>query len=349
MPSSLDGVYYNELQVGYWQNGRIGQYVVKNPIVLGHESAGIVEAIGKDVKHLCVGDRVSLEPGVGCNNCGIYRAGCFNLCSSMRFAVTPPHDRTLSTFFCLPEEFCHTLSDHVSFQEGALVQPLSIAVHYCGLAVNLQGRRVAVFGAGPIRLLCCAVASAFCAVTVIAVDFVESRLDVANLFAASYTYKMQGQSPKRNTEQLLEQGSYDDGDDIVIDATDEEPCIVCGIWALKREGVFVQAGLGSPRIAFPIGQLCDKEVSLKGSFRSGSGDYRIAIALLDSKRIRLGNLVTHEFEFSEAEKAFHNVKERNGIKTIIPGPVQTIAGRNQEYRLSRIICRTYYPPHFAHK
>jgi L-iditol 2-dehydrogenase len=113
--------------------------------------------------------------------CEVCRAGYYNLYSSMRFAGTSPHDGTLSTFlFYLSEECCHTLPDHVSFQDGALVKPLSIAVHYCGLAGNLQRRSVAVFGAGLIGLLCCAVASAFGAATDIAVDIVESRLDVAN-------------------------------------------------------------------------------------------------------------------------------------------------------------------------
>lgn len=82
----------------------------------------------------------------------------------------------------------------------------------------------------------------------------------------------------------------------------------------------MQAGLGSPRIAFPIGRICDKEATLKGSFRYGPGDYKLAIELLNSNRIRLGDLITHEFPFSEAEKAFSNVAGRNGIKTVIYGP-----------------------------
>ncbi|KAH4956770.1 hypothetical protein HBI78_196480 [Parastagonospora nodorum] len=306
--------------IHYWQHGRIGPYVVNGPIVLGHESAGIVESIGNDVKNLRVGDRVALEPGVGCNICEACRIGRYNLCSSMRFAATPPHDGTLSTFYCLPEECCYKLPEHVSFQEGALVEPLSIAVHCCGLAGNLQGRSIAVFGAGPIGLLCAAVASAFGAATVVAVDIVESRLEVVKTFGATHTYKMQSLLPELNSIQLLEQSGCKEGVDVVIDATGAEPCIECGVWALKRGGTFVQAGLGFPRIAFPIGQLCDKEAILKGSFRYGPGDYKLAISLLDSRRIRLATLITHEFPFSEAEKAFNNVHERNGVKSIIYGP-----------------------------
>ena len=131
---------------------------------------------------------------------------------------------------------------------------------------------------------------------------------------------MQSLLPELNAMQLLEQSGLKEGVDVVIDATGAEPCIECGVWSLKRGGTFVQAGLGSPRVAFPIGQLCDKEAVLKGSFRYGPGDYKLAISLLESRRIQLATLVTHEFQFSEAEKAFNNVHERNGIKSIIYGP-----------------------------
>jgi L-iditol 2-dehydrogenase len=305
---------------------------VNDPIVLGHESAGIIEACGEDVKHLRVGDRVALEPGVGCNTCETCRSGRYNLCESMRFAATPPHDGTLSTFYCLPEECCYKLPPHISLREGALVEPLSIAVHCCGLAGSLQGQTVAVFGAGPIGLLCCAVARAFGAAKVIAVDVVDSRLEFSKTFGASQTYKMQSQSPIANAGSLLGQTGLAEGVNVVIDATGAEPCIECGVAVLQRGGTFVQAGLGSPRISFPIGQICDKEATLKGSFRYGPGDYKLAIELLNSNRVRLMNLITHEFSFSEAEKAFNNVAERAGIKTVVygPGVDKTMAIRTEE-------------------
>lgn len=321
-------------QIHYWQHGRIGQYVVDAPIVLGHESAGIIEACGPDVKNLAVGDRVALEPGVGCNSCETCRSGRYNLCRSMRFAATPPYNGTLATFYVLPEECCFKLPPHISFREGALVEPLSIAVHVCGLAGNLQGKSVAVFGAGPIGLLCCAVAGAFGAATVVVTDVVESRLEFATRFGATETYKMEPQSPDANAESLLSKANLQaaGGVDVVIDATGAEPCISCGVSALKRGGIFVQAGLGSPTIAFPIGQICDKEATLKGSFRYGPGDYKLAIQLLDSNRVRLESLITHEFSFAEAEEAFKNVANRAGIKTVIygPGVDRSLADRTAE-------------------
>jgi L-iditol 2-dehydrogenase len=237
----------------------------------------------------------------------------------MQFAATPPYDGTLSTFYCLPEECCYKLPPHVSFREGALVEPLSIAVHYCGLAGNLQGKSVAVFGAGPIGLLCCAVAQAFGAAKVVVIDAVATRLAFATEFGADDTYMMEAAFPETNAQQLMEKARLDTGFDVVVDVTGAEPCINCGIAALKRGGVFVQAGLGSPSITFPIGQICDKEVTLKGSFRYGPGDYKLAIQLLDSNRVRLHSLITHEFAFSDAEQAFTNVANRVGIKSLIYG------------------------------
>ncbi|KAL1604743.1 Endo-1,4-beta-xylanase 2 [Paraconiothyrium brasiliense] len=306
--------------IHYWQHGRIGDYVVEGPIVLGHESAGIVEACGPDVRHLSIGDRVALEPGIGCNTCEVCRSGRYNLCESMRFAATPPYDGTLSTYYILPEECCFKLPPQISLLEGSLVEPLSIAVHCCGLAGNLQGRSVAVFGAGPVGLLCCAVAQAFGASKVVVADIVESRLQFAKDFGVDETYFMNAQSPASNARSLLVRCGYAAGVDVVVDATGAEPCIQCGVAALRRGGTFVQAGLGSPKITFPIGQICDKEATLKGSFRYGPGDYKLAIQLLESDRVRVGDLITHEFAFSQAEEAFHNVTRRIGIKSVIYGP-----------------------------
>jgi L-iditol 2-dehydrogenase len=152
------------------------------------------------------------------------------------------------------------------------------------------------------------------------IDMLESRLEFAENFGASQTYKMQSDSPQHNAEALLAQARLEDGADIVIDATGAEPCIECGVSALKRGGTFVQAGLGSTRSLFPIGQICGKEATLKGGFRYGPLDYKLAIELLNSKRINVRDLITHEFHFSDAEQAYKNVAGRVGIKTIIYGP-----------------------------
>jgi L-iditol 2-dehydrogenase len=116
-------------QVHYWQHGRIGRYVVEEPITLGHESTGIVVERGSGAQCLAIGDRVTLEPGIACNTCNHCRSGHYNLCQAMAFAATPPYDGTLATYYRVPVECCFKLLSHISLRDGTLVEPLSVAVH----------------------------------------------------------------------------------------------------------------------------------------------------------------------------------------------------------------------------
>ncbi|KAG6018317.1 hypothetical protein E4U41_003975, partial [Claviceps citrina] len=135
--------------VHYWQHGAIGHFVVREPMVLGHESAGTVIEAGDEVTHLRPGDRVAIEPGHGCRRCTDCRAGRYNLCDDMVFAATPPHDGTLTGLWASPADFCYKLPDAVSLQEGALMEPLAVAVHIVKQASVRPGQSVVVMGAGP--------------------------------------------------------------------------------------------------------------------------------------------------------------------------------------------------------
>ncbi|KAH6663701.1 putative sorbitol/xylitol dehydrogenase, partial [Halenospora varia] len=304
----------------YWQHGQIGQFVVRQPLVLGHESAGEVVDIGSGVTTVQRGDRVALEPGVPCQTCDYCRGGRYNLCAFMQFAATPPYDGTLSTYYTLPEDFCFILPPHISIEEGALVEPLSIAVHSVKLAGVTTGQSILVFGAGPIGLLCCAVAKALGASTVLLVDIEQSRLTFAHRYAATGTYRMEDKSLEENAVSIMANFRLSEGADVVIDATGAESCISCGVHALRRGGTFVQTGLGASNIVFPVGQICSKEGTYKGSFRYGPGNYKMAIELLNSKKVSVKELITHTHEFFRAEEAFEGVSRRQGIKSIIYGP-----------------------------
>ena len=263
---------------------------------------------------------MALEPGVPYQTCDYCRGGRYNLCGLMQFAATPPCDGTLSTYYTLPEDFCFVLPAHISIEEGALVEPLSIAVHSVKLAGITTRQSIVVFGAGPIGLLCCAVAKALGASTVLAVDIEPSRLAFARSYAANATYQMEDKSPEGNAASMMTTFELGEGADVVIDATGAESCISCGMHALKRGGTFVQTGLGASNIVFPVGQICSKEGVYKGSFRYGPGDYKMAIELLKSKKVSVKELITHTYEFSRAEEAFEGVARRQGIKSIIYGP-----------------------------
>lgn len=115
--------------VHYWQHGGIGKFILEQPMVLGHESAGEVVEVGKDVEDLKIGDCVAMEPGVQCRHCHYCKTGFYNLCSEMKFAATPPVDGTLAKYYILPSDFCYKLPPSMSLEEGALMEPLSVAVH----------------------------------------------------------------------------------------------------------------------------------------------------------------------------------------------------------------------------
>jgi len=306
--------------VHYWAEGGIGKFVLTSPMVLGHESSGIVQAVGSAVTSLKVGDRVALEPGAPCRHCTPCLSGKYNLCIDMKFAATPPFDGTLTGFYALPDDFCYKLPDHVSLEEGALIEPLAVAVHIVRQAVITPGQSVVVMGAGPVGLLCCAVAKAYGAGKVVSVDIQPDRLDFAAKFAATHTFTPGRVPAEENAKKLLEQTSLPDGADVVIDASGAEPSIQTSLHVLRRGGTYVQGGMGKPDITFPIMALCINEITAKGSFRYGSGDYELAVDLVSTGKVDVKQLITGKVKFEDAEQAFKAVKEGKGIKTLIAGP-----------------------------
>ncbi|KAK5170903.1 uncharacterized protein LTR77_004047 [Saxophila tyrrhenica] len=309
--------------VHYWTHGGIGTYIVREPMVLGHESAGVVVSVGDKVKSLKIGDRVCMEPGVPCRRCVRCKEGKYNLCVDMAFAATPPIDGTLAKYYTLPEDFCYKLPEGISLEEGALMEPLSVGVHIVRQAGIKPGDSLVVFGAGPVGLLCCAVAKAYGASKVISVDMNEERLDFAKKYAATQTVVAQKESGEDAAKRIIEAGELGLGADAIIDATGAEPCIQTALHALRTGGTYVQGGMGKSEINFPIMALCTKEITAKGSFRYGSGDYTTAVGLVATGRLSVKELITGKVKFREAEAAFQDVKAAKGIKTLIEGPADS--------------------------
>jgi len=306
--------------VHYWVHGAIGHFVVKDPMVLGHESAGTVVQVGNDVKTLKVGDRVALEPGYPCRHCENCLSGHYNLCPEMAFAATPPYDGTLTGYWAAPADFCYRLPQNVSLQEGALIEPLAVGVHITRQAQITPGQSVVVMGAGPVGLLCAAVARAFGATKVVQVDIIQSKLDFALGFAATHAYLSQRVSPQENARNIIALADLGAGADVVIDASGAEPSIQASLHTVRIGGTYVQGGMGKDDITFPIMALCLKEVTARGSFRYGSGDYKLAIDLVASGKVDVKKLVDGVVPFSQAEDAFKKVKEGQVIKILIAGP-----------------------------
>lgn len=306
--------------VHYWQHGSIGPFILKSPMCLGHESSGIVAAKGDAVTTLEIGDKVAIEPGTPCRHCEACLSGKYNLCPDMRFAATPPYDGTLCGFYVAPEDFCYKLPEHVSLQEGALIEPLAVAVHITKQAQISPGQSVVVMGAGPVGLLCCAVAKAFGATKVVSVDIQQDRLDFAKKYSATHTFMPQRVPAEENAAALVKACELGEGADAVIDASGAEPSIQSSIHIVRRGGVYVQGGMGKPDITFPIMAMCTKEITMKGSFRYGSGDYKLAVQLVSNGALEVKSCISREVNFKDAEQAFEDVKAGKGIKVLIRGP-----------------------------
>jgi D-xylulose reductase len=241
----------------------------------------------------------------------------------MTFAADPPYSHgTLRKYYKLPEDFCYKLPDSVGLDEGVLVEPLAVAVHAASRQADIKvGQDVVIFGAGTVGLLCAAVAKAMGAREIISVDVNESRLEFATGFAATGSYlPAREDSPEETAKKIKNHHALGEGPDVVIEATGAEICIDVGIQVLRRGGIFIQTGLGKSRIQFPIVTLSEKEITMKGCFRYGAGDYELAMHLLESAKIPVKDLITGVFPFEEVTSAWERTKSGQGIKTLIRGP-----------------------------
>lgn len=303
--------------------------MLQSPIILGHESSGTVVEVGDEVKNVKVGQRVAIEPGVPCRHCDYCRNGEYNLCPDTIFAATPPWDGTLAKYYIVASDFVYPIPDHMTMEEGALVEPMSVAVMIAKVADLRANQTVLVFGCGPIGILCQAVAKAYGARKVIGVDVVQSRLDFAKEFAADGVFMspkpVAGADPVEHSEKVacLIKQEFDlgEGPDVVLECTGAEPCIQAGVFVAKKGGTYVQAGMGKENVVFPITTACIRALTIKGSIRYTTGVYPAAVDLVASGKVDVKRLITNRFKFEQAEDAFDLVKAgKEGVfKVMIEG------------------------------
>ncbi|CAK9437631.1 uncharacterized protein LODBEIA_P20090 [Lodderomyces beijingensis] len=318
--------------IHYYAEGKIGSFELKKPMVLGHESSGVVHQVGDGVKHLKVGDRVAIEPGVPSRYSDAYKSGKYEIDPDMCFAATPSSDPnvpnppgTLCKYFKSPEDFLYKLPDNVSLELGAMVEPLSVGVHGIRLANLSFGENVIVFGAGPVGLLTASAAKLFGAFNIMVVDVFDEKLQLAKeIGAANYTFN----SKTGDVKDLIE--AFDGiRPDIVLECTGAPPCIKMAVQAVRDGGRVVQIGNASGDVSFPIVEFSNRELTLHGSFRYGFGDYPTSIKILeknygsgkDKIQIDFEKLITNVFPWRDAIKAYDTVREGKGtVKCIIDGP-----------------------------
>lgn len=275
--------------VHYYEHGRIGDYVVREPLVLGHEASGVVVGQGAQARRLPLGTRVALEPGVPCGRCRECRSGRYNLCPAVRFFATPPVDGAFARYVVLHEDFAHPVPDSLSDEAAALIEPFSVGLWAARRAGVRPGDDVLITGAGPIGLLAAAAVTLAGAASVTVVDINPHRLSSARAFGATATHDS-------STEPFA--GSVA----VLIECTGHPGATRSGISALRPAGRAVLVGMGADEITIPLAALQGREVQVTGTFRYAN-TYPGAIAAAAAGRVDLDALVTHRFQLDDTEQA----------------------------------------------
>src|SRR5213080_697046 len=311
IPSPSDGeVLVRILSVGvcgsdvhYYEHGRIGEFVVRSPLVLGHESSGQIVEFGQGVSRGRVGERVAIEPGEPCGRCDQCRSGRYNLCPNIRFHGTPPVDGTLSEFVAVKSDLAYKVPDEISDNAAALLEPLSVGIWAIRKAGTQAGSSVLIAGAGPIGLVTTMVARAVGATRIAVSDVNRNRLSAALA---------------RGATEIVVPGSDDvSGEfDAFIDCSGSSAAIDAGVRLVRPAGSVVLVGMGADELRLPLAVVQQRELVITGTFRYAN-TWPTAIALAASGRVSLDDLVTGEYGLADTEKALTAGRDQRSVKAVV--------------------------------
>lgn len=285
--------------IEYYETGRIGEFKVEEPLILGHESAGVVAEVGDDVGDLEEGDRVALEPGVPCRKCKYCKTGSYNLCPDVTFMATPPDDGAFVEYFAHPEDFTYKLPESVSLDDGAMLEPFSVGLHAVRRARLEVADRVAILGAGTIGLMTLQAALVMGASEVMVTDVVDFRLEKAEQLGASRAINVEDESIDPSSSEF----------DRVLQTAGTAGTYRQALDLVRRGGRVVQVGFPSQEeVSIDPNALITRELDVLGSYRY-MGLYPRAISLLGSGRVQMEPLISKHFDFDQVEEALKYPKE----------------------------------------
>ncbi len=290
--------------VHYYTHGRIGPFIVNDPMVLGHEAAGAIVEVGQGVTHLKVGDRVCMEPGVPDPNSRASRLGMYNVDPAVTFWATPPIHGVLTPFVVHPANYTFKLPDNVSFAEGAMVEPFAVGMQAATKAKITPGDTAVVLGAGPIGTMVALAALAGGCARVIIADLAQPKLDIAGKYQGIIPVNITKAKIADEVNRLTENW----GADVIFECSGS-PKAWQGIVDLARPGgTIVVVGLPVENVLFDIASLSVKEITIASVFRYAH-QYDRAIALMASGRVDLKPLISETFKFEDSVKAFDRAVE----------------------------------------
>jgi L-idonate 5-dehydrogenase len=289
----------------YWREGRVGAFVLREPLVPGHEAAGTVQRTGASVTRVKPGDKVAVNPSHACGRCERCREGRLNLCERMFFlgsASVFPHAQGLfRETFVIDAAQLTPVHEDITLAELACAEPLSIGLHAVQRAGELLGRRVLVAGAGTIGCMCTIAARLAGAAEVTVVDIAERPRATARAVGADRALRGDQLAPGELAEHF----------DVAIEAAGSPAALATCLAGVRRGGRIVQVGTLPPEaIPFPANQVMARELDYVGAFRAAQAFER-AVQALRTRRVDVRPLLSAALPLSRAQEAFELAADRS--------------------------------------
>ena len=298
----------------YYNHGGFGPVRLKEPMILGHEVAGRVVALGAEIEDLAIGDLVAVSPSRPCGRCRFCAEGLRNQCLNMRFygsAMPFPHIQGAFSEELVAEAGQCVPADGLTPGEAAMAEPLSVCLHATRRAGDMLGKRVLVTGCGPIGALCILAARRAGAAEIVATDLAPNALAHAEAVGADRVIDM-AETPDALKAYEPNKGTFD----VLYECSGAASALAAGIAAMRPRGIILQLGLGGD-MSIPMMQLTAKELDLRGSFRFHE-EFAMAVGLMRSGLIDVKPLITHTLPLARAEEAFALANDRSrAMKTQI--------------------------------
>jgi L-idonate 5-dehydrogenase len=289
----------------YYFEGRNGSFIVREPLIPGHEASGVVAAIGAGVTRVKVGDKIAVSPSHACGHCDYCREGREHLCRNMRFlgsASLYPHVQGMfAEFFVMGERQCYPVTSNVSLGEIAFAEPLAVGLHAVNRAGDLLGKNVLVTGGGTIGCLTVIAARLAGATSVTVSDVLDRPLAMAHAVGAVRTIRGDKESDALASPQF----------DVAFEASGNFAALKSCVAATKRGGIIVQIGtLPHEPLPFVVNEIMSKELDLRGAFRWGI-EFDWAVEYIASGRVDVKPLLSGQFPLKDAVKAFELAKDKS--------------------------------------
>ena len=298
----------------YYQHGGFGTVRIKEPMVLGHEVAGVIEAVGADVRGFAAGERVAISPSRPCGICKFCQQGLQNHCLDMRYygsAMRTPHVQgAFRQQIVVETHQAHKLADSVSDGEGSMAEPLSVALHAVRRAGSLLGKRVLVTGCGPIGALAIISARRAGAAHIVATDVGAHTLGKALKVGADEVVNV-AEEPDGLARFTVDKGSFD----VLFEASGNARALVGAFDAVRPRGVIVQLGLGG-EMTLPINTIVAKEFDLRGAFRFHE-EFAMAVELLNKGLVDVKPLISATLSYRDSARAFALAADRSQAMKVI--------------------------------